>query len=89
MCAELPAAGQRLQVYWPLDKAWYPGRVLSFTETQGATQVVYDDGDVEMLHLVMERYRLEPSTFQDLFVRSFMSGCWAVVRSSHPEEGLS
>lgn len=42
-----------------MDRNWYPGRVLSFTKAQGATQVEYDDGDVEMLHLVMERYRPE------------------------------
>ena len=58
--ADLPAVGQILQVYWPLDRAWYSGRVLSYTEAQGSTQVVYDDGDVEMLHMVMERYRVSP-----------------------------
>ena len=60
--ADLPAVGQTLQVYWPLDRAWYSGRVLSYTEAQGSTQVVYDDGDVEMLHMVMERYKVSPGT---------------------------
>ena len=43
-----------------MDKKWYPGRVLSYTEAQGATQVVYDDDDVEMLHMIMERHRILP-----------------------------
>ena len=60
LCVGLPAAGQRLEVWWPVDKQWYPGRVLSYTEAQGAMLVDYDDGDVEMLHMIMERYRKLP-----------------------------
>ena len=40
--------GQRIEVYWPSDEAWYAGTVTEVREDGGA-KVLYDDGDVEDL----------------------------------------
>ena len=41
------AAGQRIEVFWPSDDAWYSGIITEVHE--GGAKVVYDDGDVEDL----------------------------------------
>ncbi|KAK3266316.1 hypothetical protein CYMTET_25054 [Cymbomonas tetramitiformis] len=53
------APGSRVEVYWPIDDAWYPGEVGDTDEYQ-MTQVAYDDRDVEMLDMRTERYRVVP-----------------------------
>ncbi len=50
------AAGQRIEVYWPLDSAWYAGTVLS--ERAGRHTVRYDaDGVSERIDLAGEKWR--------------------------------
>ncbi|KAK3238215.1 hypothetical protein CYMTET_51759 [Cymbomonas tetramitiformis] len=53
------APGSRVEVYWPIDDAWYPGKV-GDTDEHSMTRVTYDDGDVEMLDMHTERYRVVP-----------------------------
>ncbi|EPS71963.1 hypothetical protein M569_02799, partial [Genlisea aurea] len=45
----------RVRVFWPLDKSWYDGCVMSFDEVSGRHLVKYDDGEEEMLNLSDEK----------------------------------
>ncbi|KAF8657666.1 hypothetical protein HU200_059821 [Digitaria exilis] len=57
--AAAPAAevvGRRLRVYWPLDDAWYEGRVEAYDAGSHRHRVKYDDGDEEQVDLVKERF---------------------------------
>ena len=48
--------GSRIQVFWPLDAAWYTGTVTTLAGLRG--MVEYDDGDIEELNLATEKIRL-------------------------------
>eukprot|EP00854_Cymbomonas_tetramitiformis_P011471 gene11471-biopygen11778 len=54
--AEPVPVGTRLQIHWELDDAWYPGAVVLFNE-DGFVNIVYDDGDEEVVDLANERYK--------------------------------
>ncbi|KAJ7532277.1 hypothetical protein O6H91_14G080400 [Diphasiastrum complanatum] len=47
--------GRRLKVYWPLDDAWYGGRVKSYCKLSGLHGILYEDGEEEQLRLEAER----------------------------------
>lgn len=47
--------GKRIRVYWPLDRAWYEGRVNSFDKLSSKHLVRYDDGEEELLNLSVEK----------------------------------
>ncbi|KAK3267311.1 hypothetical protein CYMTET_24122 [Cymbomonas tetramitiformis] len=51
--------GTRVEVYWPLDRSWYPGEVGERTR-RGRTRVTYDDGTYESLVMDKEDYRVIP-----------------------------
>ncbi|KAF0891845.1 hypothetical protein E2562_011020 [Oryza meyeriana var. granulata] len=48
--------GSRIKVWWPVDKKFYKGVVKSFDVSSKKHKVVYDDGDVERLHLKNEKW---------------------------------
>ncbi|KAL5206458.1 hypothetical protein ABZP36_034667 [Zizania latifolia] len=48
--------GRRLRVYWPLDDAWYDGKVESYHEGSSRHLVRYDDGEEEEVDLAKERF---------------------------------
>lgn len=48
---ELPTVGSAIEVFWPDDKTFYPGRVTSFEPSTGDIHVNYDDGEEERLKL--------------------------------------
>ncbi|XP_010530075.1 PREDICTED: sister chromatid cohesion protein PDS5 homolog A-like [Tarenaya hassleriana] len=50
--------GCRIKVWWPLDKRFYEGMVKSHDPTKHKHVILYDDGDVEVLHLEKERWEL-------------------------------
>ncbi|PAN12331.1 hypothetical protein PAHAL_2G259800 [Panicum hallii] len=57
--AAAPAAevvGRRLRVYWPLDDAWYEGRVDAYDAGSRKHRVKYDDGEEEQVDLGKERF---------------------------------
>ena len=54
----MPEEGWRVSVYWPADKAWYAGDVKHVDE-YGRSLVAYDDGQVEVLHFAVERFKVE------------------------------
>jgi hypothetical protein len=51
--------GGQIDVFWPLDKAWYRARVLAFHERTRKHKLDYEaDGLVESLELASERWRV-------------------------------
>jgi len=48
--------GRRLRVYWPLDDAWYEGRVDAYDAGSRKHRVKYDDGEEEQVDLGKERF---------------------------------
>ena len=52
--------GDRIQVWWPLEKNWFAGTVQNLcTEEEGSVVLSYDDGDIEKLKMGKERWRRE------------------------------
>ncbi|KAK4765995.1 hypothetical protein SAY87_007637 [Trapa incisa] len=47
--------GKKIKVYWPLDKSWYEGCIMSFDEESKKHHIQYDDGEEEQLDLVNEK----------------------------------
>ena len=49
--------GRRLMVWWPKDQVFYNGVIKCFHPDSGLHEVLYDDGDKELLNLKSERVR--------------------------------
>ncbi|KAK3289778.1 hypothetical protein CYMTET_2813 [Cymbomonas tetramitiformis] len=45
------------ELYWKLDDAWYPG-VVQLYDDDGYANIVYDDGDKEVVDLAEERFSI-------------------------------
>lgn len=56
--------GSRIRVWWPLDKAFYEGVVQSYDPDKKKHEILYDDGDVEVLNLSKEKW--EPITSMNM-----------------------
>ncbi|KAG2634955.1 hypothetical protein PVAP13_2NG321800 [Panicum virgatum] len=54
--AAAEVVGRRLRVYWPLDDAWYEGRVDAYDAGSRKHRVKYDDGEEEQVDLGKERF---------------------------------
>ncbi|XP_042521110.1 sister chromatid cohesion protein PDS5 homolog A-B isoform X2 [Macadamia integrifolia] len=50
--------GCRIKVWWPLDKQFYEGVVQSYDRKKRKHEILYDDGDLEVLNLEKERWEL-------------------------------
>ncbi|XP_059303537.1 sister chromatid cohesion protein PDS5 homolog C-like isoform X5 [Lycium ferocissimum] len=50
--------GCRVRVWWPLDQAFYGGRITLFDHSKKKHMVIYEDGEQEMLNLTNERWEL-------------------------------
>ncbi|KAL2467066.1 hypothetical protein Adt_42917 [Abeliophyllum distichum] len=50
--------GSKIKVWWPMDKMFYEGVVQSFDTQTKKHEILYDDGDVEVLQLNKERWEL-------------------------------
>ncbi|MCO5607711.1 hypothetical protein L7F22_061910 [Adiantum nelumboides] len=58
--ADLPLiVGRRIEVYWPLDAAWYRGLVSAYDNVRKKHKVSYDDGEEEWLCLAQEKFKYE------------------------------
>lgn len=57
----LQIVGRRIEVFWPLDSAWYRGLVRSYDASRKKHKVSYDDGEEEWLYLLNEKFRFELS----------------------------
>lgn len=51
--------GDRLEIYWPLDRKYYPGHVAALLPNSHF-RIIYDDGDSETLFLAKEKWRALP-----------------------------
>ncbi|KAM0917721.1 hypothetical protein ACQ4PT_009179 [Festuca glaucescens] len=49
--------GQRIKVWWPLDKAYYEGVVKSYDSAKKMHTVLYDDGEIEQLNMAKEKWK--------------------------------
>lgn len=59
--AGLPREGSRVSIYWPAERTWYKGEVKAI-DGEGRSYVSYDDREVEILFLAVERFKLEGIT---------------------------
>ncbi|XP_021739543.1 eukaryotic translation initiation factor 5B-like [Chenopodium quinoa] len=50
--------GLKVQVWWPDDKKYYKGVIEHFEPASGKHKVLYSDGDVEVLKLEKEKWKL-------------------------------
>ncbi|CAN5952052.1 unnamed protein product [Sphagnum jensenii] len=50
--------GCGIKVWWPLDRRFYKGEVVSYNAKKKKHKVLYDDGEQEILDLVQERWEL-------------------------------
>ena len=50
------ALNKRIEVFWPDDNKFYRGTVGGTYDAKGRVEVVYDDGDVEVLDLNKEKW---------------------------------
>ncbi|KAI3740872.1 hypothetical protein L2E82_31347 [Cichorium intybus] len=50
--------GKRIEVWWPMDKAFYEGLVKSYDHQKKKHVVLYNDGEVEVLRLDKEKWKL-------------------------------
>ncbi|PNX86692.1 sister chromatid cohesion PDS5-like protein, partial [Trifolium pratense] len=51
-------AGERVEVWWPKDRVFYKGVIESFDSAKKKHKVLYDDGEVEVLNLVKEKWNI-------------------------------
>ena len=54
---EMPPIGQRIEVYWPNDKQYYPGVIQDYDSEKKKYHIKYDDEDTEDLDLSEEIWR--------------------------------
>ncbi|XP_068637108.1 sister chromatid cohesion protein PDS5 homolog A-like isoform X2 [Aristolochia californica] len=50
--------GCRVKVWWPVDKQFYEGVVQSYDSGKKKHEILYDDGEVEVLQLEKERWEV-------------------------------
>ncbi|RZC50995.1 hypothetical protein C5167_019417 [Papaver somniferum] len=50
--------GYRIKVWWPIDKKYYKGVIQSYNAKKKKHEILYDDGEVEVLQLGRERWEL-------------------------------
>ncbi|KAF5447780.1 hypothetical protein F2P56_033303 [Juglans regia] len=51
--------GKRVKVYWSGSRKWFTGRIKAFDSDKGLHDILYEDGDCEILDLRKERFELE------------------------------
>ncbi|CAJ1951403.1 unnamed protein product [Sphenostylis stenocarpa] len=50
--------GSKIKVWWPKDKTFYEGVIESYDPIKGKHKILYADGDVEVLNLKRQRWKL-------------------------------
>ncbi|XP_006842860.2 histone-lysine N-methyltransferase ASHH3 [Amborella trichopoda] len=48
--------GQRVKVWWPLDRRYYHGKLTYFDPNSRKHTILYDDGDIERIDMSKERW---------------------------------
>ncbi|GLJ39348.1 hypothetical protein SUGI_0803510 [Cryptomeria japonica] len=51
--------GTRVRVWWPLDKSFYPGRIINYIPATQEHTILYDDGEKETLIMSNEKWELD------------------------------
>jgi len=52
-----PNVGDRIEVLWPLEGEYFPGKIMKYNEDSGTHHVKYDDNDEETLNLSTETWK--------------------------------
>ncbi len=55
---EEPQVGMRIEVFWPLEKKYFSGKINDYDAGTGKHLVAYDDGDSEKLNLDKEKWNV-------------------------------
>ncbi|XP_022544688.2 sister chromatid cohesion protein PDS5 homolog D-like isoform X2 [Brassica napus] len=85
--------GQRVNIWWPLDKTFYGGVIMSYCSSKKKHLVLYTDGVTEQLNLIKERWELledltssasEQDMESDLVKKSGNTSPSAIRSSSRP-----
>ncbi|KAG5379956.1 hypothetical protein IGI04_027798 [Brassica rapa subsp. trilocularis] len=85
--------GQRVNIWWPLDKTFYKGVIMSYCSIKKKHLVLYTDGVTEQLNLIKERWELledltssasEQDMESDLVKKSGNTSPSAIRSSSRP-----
>ncbi|MQM03150.1 hypothetical protein Taro_035926 [Colocasia esculenta] len=79
--------GCRIKIWWPLDKQFYEGTVQSYDTRKKKHVILYDDGDVEVLHLNKEKWELLNSNFTAKKVPSLL--CPSCSRPQEDSKNIS
>ncbi|ESW07806.1 hypothetical protein PHAVU_010G160600 [Phaseolus vulgaris] len=57
--------GSRIKVWWPKDKTFYEGVIESYDPIKGKHKILYADGDVEVLNLKRQRWKLVDASLDE------------------------
>ncbi|KAK7381522.1 hypothetical protein VNO80_00067 [Phaseolus coccineus] len=57
--------GSRIKVWWPKDKMFYEGVIESYDPIKGKHKILYADGDVEVLNLKRQRWKLVDASLDE------------------------
>lgn len=68
--------GMGCRVYWPLEDAWFNGRITKYSRGKDKHRIEYDDGDHEWLVLSSPRDRHR--------VQLFTGSCWCMAGMFEP-----
>jgi len=57
--------GKRIKLWWPVDRRFRYGNINNFDPANNTHKITYDDGEVELLQLVNERWELISGSQKD------------------------
>ncbi|PXF41606.1 hypothetical protein BWQ96_08672 [Gracilariopsis chorda] len=60
-----PSVGASIEIYWPLDKVYYPRTVTRFTARSNKHTIRYDDGGKDVTDLKLHTWRYTGATDRD------------------------
>jgi len=79
--------GKRIKLWWPVDRRFYSGTIHNYDHANNTHKIEYDDGEVELLQLVNERWELISSSQKDA-LRSPLKG-WKQKQGKPPAEAMT
>ncbi|KAL5698902.1 hypothetical protein ACHQM5_029878 [Ranunculus cassubicifolius] len=82
--------GVKIRVYWPMDKAFYNGKVVSFDpSTKKGFEVLYDDGEKEELDLNEEVWERAPEKGKETATKEETTKSGKKTKDTPKAEGTS
>lgn len=81
MTTRNPHIGDTIEVYWPDDDVFYRGHVTAQCASTSSYRVEYVDGDVELLDLRKERWRIVPAGVKTAYLGTILYNATDVLPS--------